>query len=311
MASFLPDDIDYAAYEAQTDAKVAIREARIYADEVRAAFAVKDGVCPHPTVTSSSKLADRLHFRPGETTVWAGYNGHRKSMFTGQVALDLMSQGQKVLIASMEMQPAKTIERMAMQATAKRFPSPAQQDRFMGWTDKRLWIFDHMGHVSPQRLMGVCRYFAQEMGGQHAFIDSMMMVCESEESLDAQKRFTTDVVRLGLETGLHLHLIAHCRKPHNGSEDLPPTKYEIKGTSSITDQSPNVITVWANKGKEAELQKTNPDRGKLEEEDAVISVAKQRNGDWEGKVGLWFDRTCLRFTERRMERSEPYPMETA
>ena len=64
----------------------------------------------------------------------------------------------------------------------------------------------------------MCRYFAEELGGSHVVIDSMMMVCASEEHLDEQKQFVTDLVRLSQETGLHVHLVTHCRKPQGGDE---------------------------------------------------------------------------------------------
>jgi len=310
MANYLPDDIDWAIYERQTEAKVKIRPASVFAEELAKEFAVVDGVSTHPTVLSSPKLKHNLNFLPGEITVWAGYSGHRKSMFTGQVMLDLCAQGQRVLIASMEMQPSRTLARMARQATAKRFPNPRELDLFNRWTDKRLWVFDHMGRLSPWLMAAVCKYFAQEMAGQHIFIDSMMMVCESEEHLDEQKQFATDIVRIAQETGLHVHVVAHCRKP-SGGDGNPPTKYDVRGSAAITDQAHNVVTIWANKAKVAKLEKDPNDITALNEMDAGISVEKQRSGHYEGAVKMFFDQSTLRFSERRTERSEPYPMEAA
>jgi twinkle protein len=306
MPKFLPDDLDYSAYEYQTEAKVKVRPASVFADELAAEFAQRDGFTSQQPTVTSTKLAGRIEFLPGEITVWAGYSGHRKSMFTGQVALDLMAQDQRVLSASLEMQPSRTLARMARQATAKRFPSPHNLNRFNGWTDNRLWIFDHLGRMSPALMISVCRYFAQELGGQHAFIDSMMMVCASEEHLDEQKQFATDIVRVAQETGLHLHLVAHCRKPLD--ESKPPTKYDVRGSAAITDQAHNVVTVWANKGKAAKLEKDANDITALADVDAVVSVEKQRSGSWEGKAGFWFDSASLRFCNDRGSIVEPYEM---
>lgn len=310
MANFLPDDIDWAVYERQTDAKVKVRAASVFADELAKEFEIREGGPQHPTVLSSPKLAGNLNFLPGEITVWAGYSGHRKSMYTGQVMLDLCAQGQKVLTASMEMQPSRTLARMARQATAKRFPNPLELGLFNRWTDGRLWVFDHMGRLSPTLMSAVCLYFAQELCGQHIFIDSMMMVCASEEHLDEQKQFATDIVRIAQETGLHVHLVAHCRKPSAG-DGTPPTKYDVRGSAAITDQAHNVVTIWANKAKVAKLEKDPNDIGALNEMDAGISVEKQRSGHYEGAVKMYFDQSSLRFSERRTERSEPYPMEAA
>jgi len=309
MANFIKDDIDWRVYERDTEAKVKVRAASVFADELLAEFAVQDGRSFQPTVTSC-KLAGKLEFLSGEITVWAGYSGHRKSMFTGQVSLDLVAQGQRALICSMEMQPSRTLARMARQASGKRFPSPRWLEQFNRWTDDKLWIFDHLGRLTPTLMLSVVRYFAQELEGQHVFIDSMMMVCASEESLDEQKQFATDLVRIAQETGVHLHVIAHCRKPSAG-DDKAPTKYDVRGSAAITDQAHNVVTVWANKTKVAKLEKDPNDIKALAEIDAGISVEKQRNGSYEGAVGLYFDQASLRFCDTRGAAVEPYDIRVA
>lgn len=283
-----PDSIDYAAYERATETRVKVRKASVFGDALKAHFALRDGQSRHAGMTST-KLRGLIEFRPGEVTAWAGYNGHRKSMFAGQVALDLVDSDQRVLIASMEMQPERTLGRMARQANGGRHPAPNWVDQFMRWTDDRLWLFDHMGRITPSACLAVCLYFAEELKGRHVFIDSMMMVCRSEEHLDEQKQFVTDLCRLAQESGLHVHLITHCRKPQTG-EERPPSKYDIRGAAAISDQVSNVITVWTKKNKKEEAQA---------EPDVLIGVEKQRNGAWEGKVKLWFDDASLRFCDEQ------------
>jgi twinkle protein len=245
----------------------------------------------------STKLAQRLEFRPGEVTAWAGYNGHRKSMFTGQVALDLCFQRERTLVCSFEMSPADTLARMARQCFAVDRPALVSLERFNEWTDGRLWLFDHVGRIKPDQLMAVLRYFAEELKGSQVFVDSLMMVCASEESMDEQKQFVTDLVRGAQEFGLHVHLIAHCRKPQSGDEGKPPTKYDLRGSAAISDQCHNVVTVWANKAKQQEMSQGNYAR--RPEPDAMVTVEKQRNGAWEGRVKLWFDENSMRFTDEQ------------
>lgn len=305
MAELIKDTIDFSAYERQTDPSVKIRSASSFADDLVSEFAIKDNA--GVTEMFSTKLRGLIDFRPGEVTVWAGYNGHKKSMFTGQMTLDLCVQRRRVLVASMEMYPGKTLARMARQAYAAKRLMPEEARRFSKWTDGRLWLFDHMGRVTPDVMLAVLRYFSQELQGEQVVIDSMMMVCASEESLDEQKQFMTDLVRLAQETGLHVHLVAHCRKPQSG-DDRPPTKYDIKGSGSITDQAHNVVLVYANKSKKAALEKDPNDGKALQEPDQLIIVDKQRNGEWEGKVALWFYENGLRFCDDRITPCEPYVM---
>jgi twinkle protein len=231
-------------------------------------------------------------------------------MFTGQVALDLCVQKRRTLIVSLEMSPARTLARMARQASAAAKPSGPFLEEFMRWTDGRLWLFDHMGRITPDLCLAVLRYFATELQGQHVFIDSMMMVCKSEEHMDEQKQFVTDLVRVAQETGLHVHLVAHCRKPQTG-EDRPPTKYDLRGSAAISDQCPNVITIWANKPKSTKLQADPHDGAALADFDALISVEKQRNGEFEGRVKLWFHQPSMRFLDDRVSPCEPYVLRGA
>ena len=66
-------------------------------------------------------------------------------------ALDLIAQGEPVLLVSLEMLPRKTLYRMCRQATAHDQPSQERRAEFLRWTDDRLWLFDHVGRLTPQR----------------------------------------------------------------------------------------------------------------------------------------------------------------
>lgn len=296
MAELIADDFDFGAYLRDTEGRAKVRPASTFADLLAAKFAPRDEGARRPRMTST-KLGPRLEFRPGEVTAWAGYNGHRKSMFTGQVALDLCCQRERVLICSFEMSPADTLARMVRQCFAVERPALPSLQHFSRWTDSRLWLFDHSGRIKPDQLMAVLRYFAEELKGSQVFVDSLMMVCASEESLDEQKQFVTDLVRAAQEFGLHIHLIAHCRKPASGDEGKPPSKYDLRGSAAISDQCHNVATVWANKAKQQEMSQGNYAR--RPEPDAMVTLEKQRNGAWEGRVKLWFDEASMRFVDEQ------------
>lgn len=301
----IPDTIDFSEYMRMTEAAVKVKRASAFGEELKAQF--HDRTEARKPEMFSTKLRGLLEFRPGEVTVWAGYNGHRKSMFTGQVALDLCVQRQRVMVASFEMQPHRTLARMARQASGTAKPGDGWLDAFSRWTDGRLWMFDHLGRITPDVCIAVCRYFAEELKGSQVFIDSMMMVCASEESLDEQKQFITDLVRLAKETDLHVHLVAHCRKPQSG-EEHPPKRYDLRGSAAISDQADNVVTVWANKAKQAKLGENAYDEAALSMPDALVTVCKQRAGDFEGACKLWFDVASLRFCDDRISPAVPYDL---
>jgi len=292
--------IDFAGYEDVVDS-CQLRTASSYGDAIKTALNAKPGGAPS---MFSTKLRSGIEFRPGELTCWAGYNGHRKSLFTGQVVLDLVSQKRRVLMASFEMMPAQTLGRMVKQAWASKTPRDDQIATFGRWTDGKLWIFDHIGRITPSKCLAMCRYFADIKMGHQVVIDSMMMVCKSEESMDEQKQFVTDLVRMAQETQMHVHLVTHCRKPSSDGETRPPSKYDLRGSAAISDQAHNVVTVWANKLKKAKQDEGDPSLNN--EPDALVTVEKQRNGSWEGRCKLWFDDMSLRFVDHQVGAIETY-----
>lgn len=312
MAHFLSDEIDFAAYERDTECKAKVRRASAFSDELDTEFLPRTG--SRRSSMFSTKLRDVIEFRPGEVTCWAGFNGHRKSMFTGQLALDLCVQRERTLIVSLEMKPRKTLARMCRQAAARAVPTIDERRHFMRWTDDKLWLFDHEGRLLPDRAIAVCRYFGKELQGRHVVIDSLMKVVQSEESMDEQKRMVGDLCDIAKETDLHIHLVAHCKKPPGEGENKPPTKYDIRGSAAISDQCSNVILVWQDKAKRAKLTSAHAGGQPVETElvnrwDHILAIDKQRNGEVEGKFGLYFDDESLRFMDSQDE-AQPYDFMT-
>lgn len=297
------DTIDWRAYANATEPALKVRKASAFAEDLERAF-VRRKPGEYGPHMSTTKVGTDLEFRPGEVTVWAGYNDHKKSMLTGQVALDLCGQKQRTLVASLEMPPAATLARMARQAVARSWLDAGHQADFMRWSDNRLWLFDHVGRISPALCVAVLRYFADELRGEQVFVDSVMKVCQSEESLDEQKLLMSDLCDVAKETGLHVHLVAHCRKPQNGDDSKPPSRYDIRGSSAIADLAHNIVTVWANRAK-AEAISRDPNDPAAAKPDMLITVAKQRNSRFEGSVSAWFDESTLRIVNDRTSVVEP------
>jgi twinkle protein len=304
MTQWIAHDVDLSAHMEGPEFAPKVRPASDFAEQVKACLRGDDNEPRHPTMLLSK--ARGIEFRPGEVTAWVGFNGHRKSMFTSQVALDLCAQKRKALIVSLEMAPKDTLARMVRQAHGTRNPGDRNVDWFHSWADGKLWLFDHIGELEVAKALALCRYFQAELGGTDVFLDSMMMICTSEERLDEQKRFSTGLVRLAQETGLHVHVITHCRKPNSGDEAKLPGRYDIRGSAAISDQAHNVMVVWMNKAKYAKLEEFPGDMDAHAEPCAVVKCDKQRNGKWEGKIKLWNDERSLRFCEDRTTPVEPY-----
>lgn len=273
----LKDEIDFSVYE-HRDEWHAVKPASSWLDTILDRMRTPE---QHLGESLPWSKADGFRMRQSEVTVWAGINGHGKSMLLSQVMLHVMDAGKRVLLASMEMPPVRSIERMLRQASASERPATGYVKQFGEWSDDRLWIYDKLGRVDPRKMLAVARYAIEEKKCNHIVIDSLMKCSLAPDDYAGQKAFINDLCGIALETGTHIHLVAHARKGEKESDRLD--KFDIKGTSEITDQVDNVILVQRNKRKEADKE------GKLADEpDCFLTVAKQRHGDWEATVGLWF-----------------------
>ncbi len=280
----IPDDIDFERYLQGPDEAAMVRPAAHWIEEVIQSFERPShqtgAALPWPVTQNIIRL------RHGELTIWPGMSGHGKSMLIGQVALHLMAQGEKVCIASMEMKPAATMQRMCRQAFACNAPDRRDVRDLHNWTDGRLWLYDQQGQVSPERILAVGRYCHEQLGVTHLVVDNLLSCGIAEDGYDAQKQFVLSLATHAHDTGQAVHLLAHSRK---GKDELtPPGKFDVRGSASITDLADNVFSVWRNRGKELAQ-----DEGRYEkdhEEDALLIVCKHRHGEWEGRIRLWFDR---------------------
>lgn len=298
MNILTPDTIDFAAYERETEAKQRVRPATAYLGEIidQLGQPVQETGQPLPW----QKTRELFRFRPGEVTLWAGVNGHGKSLMSGFIALDMLFAAQKVCIASFEMKPHATLKRMLRQWSGfapEQFAGHPEgiadlrdlYEQFKGHVTERLWFYDQQGTVGADQICGVARYCAKELGIQHLYIDSLMKCVKAEDDYNGQKALVDELCAIGRDYGTHIHLVHHIRKLEN--EAKRPDKHDIKGSGSIADQVDNILLVWRNKVEESARKAGDPD--------VVLNCCKQRHGTgWEGGIALWFDRESQQYVQR-------------
>ena len=116
------------------------------------------------------KSAENFQFRLGEVTIYAGTNGGGKSLITGQIALGLVKQNRRVCIASFEMKPKRSLERMLRQFSGENIHKPRYMDkdkyihdivdRLRNFSRDKLWFYDQQGTTSAAQVIAVARYTA-------------------------------------------------------------------------------------------------------------------------------------------------------
>ncbi len=236
-----------------------------------------------------SKTHNFVALRPGEVSVWAGYNAHGKSQILGQVAAWTLNK--KWLIASMEMKPSATIQRMLRQVAGTKQPANEYINKFLNWTDDRLWIYDQQDSVSSDRILGMIHYAARELKVEHIVIDSLMKCGIATDDYSKQKYFVDKLCWAAKNYNIHVHLVHHIRK---GIDEMKmPGKMDLKGSGDISDLVDNVFIVHRNKAKEKKIQKG--DEVSETEPDCRLGVEKQRHGEWEGIFNFWFHNDSMQY----------------
>lgn len=243
--------------------------------------------------------SESIEFRKGELTVVAGASGHGKSALMGQIALDLASQGRKVCILSLEMPPARTLYRMGRQqeglAVCGRIPQYRETaadtlEDFLKQIAPYIFLLDRVGSATPKQVFGAMVQAVTKFGCEHIIIDNLMRVCPEygDKANEAQKDFIQNLIALAKRFDVHVWLVHHVRKGQSETEEI--NKYSIRGAAAITDNADNVILLCRNLAKEKKLE--NEYRRDVDESegDSVLIVDKQRNGDWQGRIQLWFDK---------------------
>lgn len=291
-----PDTFDFKAYMAESEPQAKVISADTWTDDL------VDSIRNGTTVTGAklpwAKTHDHLRFRPGEVTVWQGMNGHGKSQLLGMACLGFAAAEEKLCIASFEMKPLSTLKRMLRQAAMNDHPSEAMARKFGEWLKDRVWLYDQQGTVKPEMVYAVIRYCASRLGIKHIVIDSLMKCVRGEDDYNAQKDFVDMLTSLARDHQVHIHLVHHVRKGE--SEEKPPGKLDAKGSGSISDQVDQFLTVWRNKAKEKALDQCARTGTPLPDKfanapDAMLICDKNRHGEWEGSIALWFHPQSLQY----------------
>ena len=254
-----------------------------------------------------SKTHAFVALRPGEVSVWAGINGHGKSQLLGQVMAWVLPYS-RIAIASLEMPPARTIARMMRQCSGQAVPSAQWREKWMQYTDDKLWIYDQTDSVESERILGMVHYAASVLKCKHIVIDSLMkcgLSGRQDEVMGKQKEFVDRLCWAAKSRNVHIHLVHHMRKGE--SEFKVPDKFDVKGAGEIVDMVDCLFVAHRNKAKERRIEMGEDyDVG---EPDQIIDVAKQRHGEWEGRINLYFHPKSLQYLPQPERGAMPWPGE--
>lgn len=252
-----------------------------------------------------SGVRGKLLLRPAEVTLWSGATGSGKSQLISDCVPQWIHEGSRVCVASFEMKPEWTLKRMVKQAGGVDRPTVEYIKEILAFLDTGLLLYERVGKSDVKTLLEIFDYARAKYGCDQFVIDSLMRLGIEADDYNAQEKAVFAMVDWAIANNIHLHVVAHSRK---GDRDRGvPEAEDVKGASEIGSNAFNIITIWRN--RKIEDCGGDPDlRPEITEEPGVtINVAKQRNGDFEGKVKLFFNTKTYQYfsmsDNRRFPRS--------
>lgn len=252
-----------------------------------------------------------FQIRTGELTIIAGQSGHGKSLITGQFALDFARSHIKSCIMSFEMTPARTLDRMLSQCVG-RSANTETAIKALQTIGKDVYVLDKVGSVKPSFVYGAIISAARDYGCNQIFVDNLMKCCDEfgDSGMNGTKNFIATLCELAKALKCHIWLVHHVRKSEKVTDTVD--KYSIRGAAVVTDQADNILILQRNQVKEQKFEEQGFDPLiDNDEPDATLTIAKQRNGSWQGKVPLWFNKEFLEYSDcpTRQHKTFMFPKE--
>lgn len=283
------DEMEAALAQSVTFDPEGLRRPTDYADHVVKLFWPPEEK-PQGYTLPFKKIGAQLLFRPGEVTLWSGASGAGKSLILSHCIVDWIDQGSRVCLSSLEMKPEQSLKRMVRQTIALEKPTEKAIHECIRYLDRGLVLYDRLGKSGVDGLLDVFDFARSKYGCDQFVIDSLMRLGIQSDDYTGQEQALFKIVTWAINRSVHVHLVAHARKGE-ASRAGPAEGDDIKGAMEISANAANIVTVWRHKKLEEQIRNAKEDeKADLEQKPTVLlNVAKQRNGDFEGKIGLWFD----------------------
>ena len=254
---------------------------------------------PYPWTGLNDKL---FGMRGGELTTLTAGTGIGKSSITRELAHYLISLDEKVGYIALEESIRKTSEHiMGLEMNI----APCFWERDQVTEDQKrvafestvgagnLVLYDHWGSIDPANLLNRVRYMARAMECNFIILDHLSIVVSSLEAGDERRMIDNTMTKLRSlveETGIHLILVSHLRRPDGRSheEGGATSLAQLRGSHAIAQLSDSVVGCERNQQDESSANRL------------ILRVLKNRYSghtgiattleydDATGRLGEWF-----------------------
>ena len=249
--------------------------------------------------TPFDKHGERLRLYPCGVTIWSGFPGAGKTTLLRQLVCHLLQKGHGVFSASLEEHPKHQLIRLACTAAGTENPTANQVQWFIDAYGEQLRIWAKVGMAKHRNILAVIRKLATT-GTTHAIIDSLMKLDISSQDWEAQRIFANLLTATAFQTRMHVHLVAHPKKPIQAGQD--PDINDVGGAKEIGGIADNVVFVRRKEGETPVVNATG----------MKITIGKQRQGHgYLGDITGWFHRDKRQFNLEQFDPPIRYLPEAA
>lgn len=219
----------------------------------------------------------------GEWSIWSGFPGTGKTTLLRQNICRFLKAGHTVFAAILEQDPRWFIIEIAATAAGVETPTVEQLTSFLETYGSKLKVWGFIGIADHKKIFAMIRHLADKHGCTHAIIDSLMALDIDSTDNEAQRQFANLVSATARAKGVHIHLVAHPRKPL--APDQAPNTWDIAGSSDLGRLAFNVFFI----------RRGPPSPGNDWISQMFIHVLKQRTKGTVADISGWFYRHHRQF----------------
>jgi RecA-family ATPase len=226
---------------------------------------------------------------------------------TNQWALHAAASGHVVCLASLELTPDYLFDMLAGQSACMQNMHEDYLKRFGQWLDGKMYIIDHADVMSPEDAIRLIIDSKRMMGCDLFVLDCLMQIDLGGE-LENEKRFMAKLGAVAREYDMAIVVVHHMRKPQGPEgEKKVPGRESFIGSSHLVNAAAGVLILWQDAEKVA--FRHNGEEVDDDKPCFVLSVAKNRFREFQGKVGLYAHREARLLCNSRLRQYKPITME--
>jgi len=250
MAGFTKEDIDKILLESKPYTLQNFIHIAQIADRVNLIFRKEDkgkGLKLHNWYQFNEKLGG---LRPAEITILTGETASGKTTFALNIIYFLLSQGERVIIASTEMKAEAVLMKLYSIHMKKSFYDFTEEEHEKAckyFITKYLFFIDIYGSLSIDEISDYLDYGNRKYDIKFALLDHLHFFINSgtDRMVNEIERFMRGLTIIKAKTNMSLILVAHPAKLKNEAGIV--SMNDLKGASAIKQDADNIATLWRDK----------------------------------------------------------------